>query len=175
VNCSKVEHVLSAYIDCELPGTEMLMVRHHLAGCSACQEQLAGLKAIKNCLASKTVPEPPIGYEDRLSKAVMLETNSLRPHIQTPVGAFLLTFAGVMSVVIVVGLTFNSGYSPVRAQPLKPSFNSPLQSSSASPIIMQSTTTAAYEPTSISDDDRAFYEGSDPLRGPATAVAYARR
>jgi anti-sigma factor RsiW len=49
MNCSRVSNQLSAYIDRELTGVEMLQVRRHLDGCEECRseyESLCGMKML---------------------------------------------------------------------------------------------------------------------------------
>lgn len=47
MNCRKVQNLISAYLDGELAGHEMLLVRHHLTDCGECSveyESLLGMK-----------------------------------------------------------------------------------------------------------------------------------
>jgi anti-sigma factor RsiW len=53
--CGRVTNLLSAYLDRELTGAEMLQVREHLARCTACcreQEKLAATKALLGGMAA---------------------------------------------------------------------------------------------------------------------------
>lgn len=47
MNCYKVQSLMSAYVDCELPGVEMLALRQHLNQCSECNLEFESLLKIK--------------------------------------------------------------------------------------------------------------------------------
>ncbi len=48
MNCRNVEQNLSAFLDNELTGSQMLIVRRHIEECRACQTELEGLRALHN-------------------------------------------------------------------------------------------------------------------------------
>jgi len=52
VNCRRVRMLLSAYLDSELTGCEMLTIRHHISGCPECEAELDSLREVKNLLAA---------------------------------------------------------------------------------------------------------------------------
>jgi anti-sigma factor RsiW len=58
VNCRKVNHLLSAYMDGELPGVEHRQIHEHLAHCTECADEYAGLLRMKRLLAGLRVREP---------------------------------------------------------------------------------------------------------------------
>jgi anti-sigma factor RsiW len=58
VNCRKVNHLLSAYMDGELPGVEHRQIHEHLARCPECAEEYTGLLRMKRLLAGLRVREP---------------------------------------------------------------------------------------------------------------------
>jgi anti-sigma factor RsiW len=58
VNCRKVSHLLSAYIDSELPGVEYRMIREHLVRCPDCTTEYEGLLETKRLLARLRVQAP---------------------------------------------------------------------------------------------------------------------
>jgi anti-sigma factor RsiW len=55
--CGRVTNLLSAYIDRELAGAEMLQVREHLGACETCRAEHAELGEMKSLLGR--VPAPP--------------------------------------------------------------------------------------------------------------------
>lgn len=60
MNCRKVQNLISAYVDCELPGVEMLAMRQHLSDCPECNSEFEALLRVKRAygsLAPKT-PSP---------------------------------------------------------------------------------------------------------------------
>lgn len=56
--CGRVTNLLSAYIDRELGGAEMLQVRAHLAGCDACRREHAELTEMKSLLVRMPAVAP---------------------------------------------------------------------------------------------------------------------
>jgi anti-sigma factor RsiW len=56
--CGRVTNLLSAYLDRELTGAEMLQVREHLARCAACCQEHERLAATKALLGRMAAAEP---------------------------------------------------------------------------------------------------------------------
>lgn len=52
MNCRKVQNLISAYVDCELTGVEMLAIRHHLSGCAECRHGFDQILQIKRSLGT---------------------------------------------------------------------------------------------------------------------------
>lgn len=52
MNCRRINSLLSAYLDSELTGAEMLSVRDHLDRCDACREEYEALRETKRLVAS---------------------------------------------------------------------------------------------------------------------------
>lgn len=71
MNCSIVSAKLSAYIDGELAGTEMLEVRDHVSVCPDCRDECESLRQVKAMLARVSGPEPDADFEERLVRCVM--------------------------------------------------------------------------------------------------------
>lgn len=51
MNCRHVVNLMSAYLDSELTGAEMLEIRRHLNECSECREEYESLKMTKLAIA----------------------------------------------------------------------------------------------------------------------------
>jgi anti-sigma factor RsiW len=51
VTCADVERLVDAFADAELPGSTMLAVARHAAGCAACDESVRGLQALHDSVA----------------------------------------------------------------------------------------------------------------------------
>jgi anti-sigma factor RsiW len=73
MTCRNIHHKLSAYIDGELTGAEMLAIRSHLSNCSECEREERSQRAFKRLLGAMPAVEPPSGLEDRLLRAVRTE------------------------------------------------------------------------------------------------------
>ncbi|HZO88127.1 MAG TPA: zf-HC2 domain-containing protein [Chthonomonadaceae bacterium] len=58
MNCRKVSHLLSAYMDGELPGVEHRQIHLHLNACPECQAEYEGLLQVKRLLAGMRIQEP---------------------------------------------------------------------------------------------------------------------
>ncbi len=51
MNCNHVKSQLSAYIDSELSGAQMLAIRSHLTACNECRKEMSELRAVKTGLS----------------------------------------------------------------------------------------------------------------------------
>lgn len=58
MNCQKVSHLLSAFMDSELPGYEHRQVLVHLRDCSSCRCSYEGLLQLKRLLSNLRTKEP---------------------------------------------------------------------------------------------------------------------
>lgn len=76
MNCRKVTHLLSAYIDGELPGVEHRQIHEHLAGCSECAQEHRGLVQMKRMLASLRLREPSADLPQRILSQVKTQQTS---------------------------------------------------------------------------------------------------
>lgn len=63
--CGRVSNLLSAYLDLELTGYEMLAVRHHLRGCSECRADYEALAQVRRLLGALPAVPPRAGGEER--------------------------------------------------------------------------------------------------------------
>lgn len=73
MSCSRVNHLLSAYIDNELPGVEQMMVRQHLRQCDACRDEYESLLWTKRLLSSLSAQKPSPGFENHLLEVIAKE------------------------------------------------------------------------------------------------------
>ncbi len=71
MNCKNAQALLSAYLDEELSGREMLDIREHLHQCEACAEEVRCVQAVKRILSAAPVPEPSADFENRLVSRVL--------------------------------------------------------------------------------------------------------
>lgn len=51
MNCHRVTSLISAYVDGELAGVEMLEIRRHLSGCADCAQEYEELRMMKLAIA----------------------------------------------------------------------------------------------------------------------------
>lgn len=83
MNCGRVSNQLSAYLDRELTGTEMLQIRSHLGDCDRCRDEYEALGRIKMMLGRLRSTEPSAGFV----AATMRRFESAAPRPRTPQGS----------------------------------------------------------------------------------------
>jgi len=66
MNCHKVQSLMSAYVDCELSGLEMLVVRQHLSGCGECNSEFESLLGVKKALGNLCAKHPASDLAGRI-------------------------------------------------------------------------------------------------------------
>lgn len=71
MNCNNVQARISAYLDNELSGREMLALRAHLSACPICTEELRCVQVVKHLVSSVPVPGPSADFEERLVSRVL--------------------------------------------------------------------------------------------------------
>jgi anti-sigma factor RsiW len=89
VNCSKIQSLLSAYMDGELTGEDQLRIREHLDHCHSCCEEHNSLLATKRLISSMTVRQARPEME-QLILNVLAEEESQRVR-RSPILAWWLT------------------------------------------------------------------------------------
>jgi anti-sigma factor RsiW len=96
MNCNSVQTRLSAYLDRELSGNELLELRAHLAECRECRTEETELRNLKLMLGGLEAPQPSDDLCDRLCCAVLQEArkSEQRWSWRKP----LVTFASVAAV-----------------------------------------------------------------------------
>jgi len=70
MNCGRTSRLISAYLDGELPGAEMLAIREHLRGCERCAAEMEDIRQVKAAMARLTPVRPAPDLEARLLAAV---------------------------------------------------------------------------------------------------------
>ena len=70
MTCRHVHARLSAYLDRELVGHQMLAIERHLSECGSCRQELESLRFIKARLGSLADPEEPVGLRERVRAKV---------------------------------------------------------------------------------------------------------
>jgi len=119
MNCKSVRTQLSAYLDRELPGSEMLEMRAHLSDCRSCQEEFEALRSLKLLIANSPSPEPPADLADRLCASVLAEYRpdsrkfTSRPSFRVS----LMTFAGVAACSTALTYALLNGVHSVAVKP----------------------------------------------------------
>ena len=113
MNCQIAQNSLSAYLDRELAGDQMIAVRSHVEYCPECQAELETLRVVKSGLASLPVLEPREGYADDVLRMVR---NDGRQTATMPVGLMLVTsVAAAVLAVLMFNVFFGRQATPQYA------------------------------------------------------------
>ena len=81
MNCRKVQNLISAYVDCELPGVEMLAVRQHLSDCPECNSEFESLLRVKRAYGSMSPKEPSPALAHRIYREIDTLSQTPREHV----------------------------------------------------------------------------------------------
>jgi anti-sigma factor RsiW len=79
MNCKHVRGSLSAYLDRELSGDEMIAIRKHLDECRCCREEAESYRSLKCLLGGLPTPEPSGTFEERLVQSVVYGRTATTP------------------------------------------------------------------------------------------------
>lgn len=115
MTCKAVSNRLSAYLDGELAGREMLDVRAHLAQCPQCELEYRELARMKQCLSGFGCAEPPADLEERLVRSVLGPART-STSIVRPVRLGWAMVAVAAAALAVVAITRNNVAADVAAQ-----------------------------------------------------------
>ena len=66
MNCHRVQNLISAYVDGEVPGLEMLVIRRHLSDCPECNFEFESLLSVKRAFGGLQPEYPADGLTDRI-------------------------------------------------------------------------------------------------------------
>jgi anti-sigma factor RsiW len=144
MNCRSVQQQLSAYVDRELAGREMLEIRSHLSACSRCAAEEEDIRTLKSLLAGVPTVEPLPGFEQRLRVGIAQDLQSRHRGIRWPVFSAVAALSAAATL-LVLQLT-----TPRNSFESRPAGN------------------FAQQPTSISRQiqvDQASFMSHDPLSG----------
>ncbi len=70
MNCGRTSRLISAYLDGELPGSEMLAIREHIRICERCAAEMEDIRQVKAAMARLSPVRPAADLEARLLAAV---------------------------------------------------------------------------------------------------------
>lgn len=100
MSCNTVQTKLSAYLDGEMSGAEMLLTRSHVNSCEKCQRELDSLKSAQIVLRSlPVVPEPSPMLPSMIMEKV---TSERRGHLRLG-----LTLALALPVIAFLAIAMN--------------------------------------------------------------------
>ena len=157
MNCRRVFNLMSAYMDGELTGAEMLEIRRHLSDCEDCAEEHESTRLVKQAMSRLRTVTPRKDFAELiLAKLEVVETPAYQRLIDaaarfvhgrlSPVAAaiaasgvalMLLTAGGIDQVTPQAGLSMAS--APLRDVSFVCAIRQPnLSFASARPLVMAS-------------------------------------
>ena len=71
MTCTQTQNMISAYMDKELSGVDMMIISQHLRQCPDCSAEYQQLLNIKRMMAALQGPAPSPAFEQRLVDSVM--------------------------------------------------------------------------------------------------------
>ena len=89
MNCSKIQNLLSAYLDGEVTGEEQQLIRRHLRDCKVCSEEHDSLQTTKRLICGLSVRQPRSDLEQMILD-VLAEEEQCRTR-RSPIMAWWLT------------------------------------------------------------------------------------
>lgn len=75
MNCRRVQNLISAYVDRELSGVEMLVIRQHIGTCEECRREHESLLRVKRTFGNLPSKRPAADLADRICRRL----DHLRP------------------------------------------------------------------------------------------------
>ena len=78
MTCKSVQSMLSAYIDGELSGYEMLRVRSHVHDCGACFDEMEQIRGLKWVIGNIPETDPREGFAESLKQNVFASQHKTR-------------------------------------------------------------------------------------------------
>lgn len=73
MNCRKVQNLISAYIDSELTGVEMLAIRDHVSHCANCDNEYKSLLKLKRSFGRMSSKQPSDDLAFKICSQLILE------------------------------------------------------------------------------------------------------
>lgn len=100
-SCFRVKSLLSAYLDRELSGEEMMMLRDHMASCADCALEFEELRRVKSALIRIPAIEPDTEMFERM-KVRVFESSDPVPVSKSKAAATIGMAAAVMFLLCAV-------------------------------------------------------------------------
>lgn len=67
MNCRQVMRLISAYVDGELTGVEMLEIRRHISDCAECRDEFEATRSAKLLVSRLRTVQPPADFMQNLA------------------------------------------------------------------------------------------------------------
>lgn len=140
--------MMSAYVDEELTGAEMLEVRSHARSCRGCGHELEEMARLKRLLSELPSPEPSEFLAERIMDTVRGSENVVHPRVQV---RWTVLAGGVAAIAAgyAIAMVYRTTADPMQ-------------------------TVDRMEPTIDLRQDRAYAVGGDPFAGAPMVIPVSR-
>jgi anti-sigma factor RsiW len=105
MNCKAVQHRMSAYLDGELSGFEMLEIRSHLGCCPNCKEESEDLRKLKWLMQCLPDNEPAPDFAARLKDNVLTSGTFQRRRLPIAMISGLAFAAALLATLVAIHRT----------------------------------------------------------------------
>jgi anti-sigma factor RsiW len=164
MNCGRVRSLLSAYLDQELTGAEMLAIRQHLPGCPTCERERRSLAQVRSLMGALSRPEPPAGFEQALLQRAAPRRTPARSPLLPSWRLWSPRLAIATSVLVMAGvcLALQKPRPPDAVQArIVPSPVAPDEYGTAGPWVLEWRHSPLYPPVRTLGWRRAGYDGTE--------------
>ncbi|MBS1709749.1 MAG: zf-HC2 domain-containing protein [Armatimonadetes bacterium] len=117
MNCTRAKSLLSAYLDRELAGEQMLDVQQHLRECTPCAVEFESLRRVKQMLSQTPVVEPDADLLRRTQEAVF--TSKPAKLTKSPAAGLVAMASALAAAVLAVTAAQNTPHSPAAVPALR--------------------------------------------------------
>ncbi len=124
MNCRSIETKLSSFLDQELGGADMLLVRDHISRCARCEAEMNQLKMLKGSLRTLKSHSPSPEFESKLREAISQESKQTTLNIRRPsTWMSMATAAFISASIVVVALQMMPRPVQVKTTEMAPSIS----------------------------------------------------
>lgn len=101
MSCHRVRNHISAYLDRELTGNEMLEVREHIRWCDDCRAEYHNLQQVKSLVRSIPELTPDQDVMTRLRSRIEAERRSPQRLFRGPMSVVVSTVAAAVAALVI--------------------------------------------------------------------------
>lgn len=115
MNCRKVQNLISAYIDSELTGIEMLAIRDHVNHCGSCDQEYKSLLRLKRSFGRMSTKQPSEDLALKICSILTHEPEAKQkrtftfPHINLSIITVNFRYAAVGACILSMLLLLSAG------------------------------------------------------------------
>ncbi len=115
MKCSKMQKLMSPYVDDELPEEEKKALEVHLKGCKKCSAEMKEIQGLRQLFVDTENFEAPYGFHAKVMAKVDAPVHRKLLWVPIPVRiAEAITVLALIAVGIISGSLLVNGFSPER-------------------------------------------------------------